>query len=537
MARNGLGLALAGLLVTAAPGAAPAEEDHAARHRPGTAPHTLGQVHFAVTCTPEAQARFDQAMKLQHSFWYQQAGEAFRSVRKADPGCTMAYWGEAMTLLLNPFGEPAPQNLQAGQALLAEAQRLGARSEREAGYIAALSEVFAGTEVPGHRARLARYEAAMAELHARYPEDHEAAILYALALDVAASPSDKTYAKQLRAAAILEEEFARQPQHPGVAHYLIHTYDVPPLAARGLPAALRYAGIAPDAPHALHMPSHIFTRVGQWQASVDTNHRSAEVARARSEVGDELHALDYMVYAYLQTAQDKAAGAVVGTLGGYTRRVTGNRAIPFALAAMPARYALERGDWAAAAALTPQESPYRYTTAMTHFARALGAARSGHFGQAADDLAALGRIAEELRPGDPYWAEQVSIQRLSAEGWVAFASGEHYRGLALLRQAAEREAKTEKAPVTPGPLAPARELLADALLESGEAAAALAEFERVQETEPNRFRAVFGAARAAEQAGRADEARQHYARLLEIAAGADTPRPELAMARRYLGRG
>ncbi len=244
-----------------------------------------------------------------------------------------------------------------------------------------------------------------------------------------------------------------------------------------------------------------------------------------------------MVYAYLQTAQDEAARGVVATLGSYTRTASGGRGVPFALAAMPARYALERGDWAAAAALAPQESEYRYTTAMTHFARALGAARLGRPGDAGDDIVALRRIAEELRPRDPYWAEQVAIQLLSAEGWAAFAAGDRMRGLDLLRQAAEREALTEKAPVTPGPLAPARELLAEALLAAGDGEAALVEFERVQATEPNRFRAVFGAARAAEQAGRAEVARRHYAHLLEIAARADAPRPELVQARRYLGQG
>jgi tetratricopeptide (TPR) repeat protein len=239
----------------------------------------------------------------------------------------------------------------------------------------------------------------------------------------------------------------------------------------------------------------------------------------------------------LQLARDGAARAIVDGLGAYAGAAFIRNAGPFALAAIPTRYALERGDWAAAAALVPRESPYRYLPAMTHFARALGAARGGWPDQASEDIAALGRIAEELRPRDPYWAEQVTIQRLSAEGWVAFAAGERERGLGLLRQAAEREALTDKAPVTPGPLAPARELLAEALLEAGDAAAALAEFERVQETEPDRFRAVAGAARAAERAGQAEAARRHYARLLEIAAAADAPRPELAQARRYLGRG
>lgn len=525
--RLGPALAVAGCLVLAS-SVVCADDDHAAHH---AAPAALGEVHFPVTCSPAAQERFDLAMKLEHSFWYRQAGEEFRNVRAADPGCAMALWGEAMTLLLNPFNGAVTKNLEAGQALLAEARRIGARSEREAGYIAALSEVFAGTDAPGHRARLERYEAAMAALHARFPEDSEAAILYALALNLAAAPTDKSFAKQLRAAEILEREFARQPQHPGVAHYLIHAYDVPPLAARGLPAALRYATIAPDAPHALHMPSHIFTRVGEWQASIDTNRRAGEAARAAGDQGEEFHTLDYMVYGYLQTGQDAAARAIVERLDGDKRATPGLRTIPFARAAIPARFALERGDWAAAAALQPLDSEFRYTTAMTHFARALGAARSGHPEAAAPDLAALERIVDELRPRDPYWTEQVSIQRLAAEGWTVFAAGERERGLSLLRQATDREALTEKAPVTPGPLAPARELLAEALLEAGDARAALAEFEREQVTEPNRFRAVAGAARAAERAGDRDLAQRYRVRLTEIAARADRgARPELAAA-------
>jgi len=524
-----LGLALC---PTPGPAQEQSSDDHAGQ--PSTA---LGEVHFPVACTPEAQARFDRAMLLQHSFWYQQAAEAFRRVREADPGCTMAYWGEAMTLLLNPFNAPTEPNLRAGQALLTEARRLGARSDREAGYIGALSEVFAGTDLPGHHARLERYEAAMGALHDRFPDDSEAAILYALALDIAASPADKTYARQLRAAEILEREFARQPLHPGVVHYLIHTYDVPALATRGIPAALCYADLAPAAPHALHMPSHIFTRVGQWQASIDTNRRAAAAARAGGELDDELHATDYMVYAYLQTGQDGAAGAIVADLDRYAGATLRRNAGPFALAAMPARYALKRGDWAAAASLTLRESEYRYVTAMTHYARAVGAARGGHPAEAGDDLAALVRIADELRPRDPYWAEQVSIQRLSAEGWAAFAAGDRDHGLDLLRQAAEREALSEKAPVTPGPLVPARELLAEALLEAGDPAAALAEFERVQKTEPNRFGAVAGAAQAAERAGDAAAARPHYAHLMEIAARADDgARPEIASARAYIAK-
>jgi tetratricopeptide (TPR) repeat protein len=486
-------------------------------HAHGAAPAGSG-IHFPVTCSPAAQQRFDRAMTLQHSFWYQAAGEGFRETRETDASCIMASWGEALTLLLNPFTPPTETNLQRGQALLAEARRIGAKSDREAGLIQALANVFATTDRPGHAARLRQYASAMEALHNRFPQDAEVAIQYGLALVISASPGDKTYANQLRAAAILDRESIRQPQHPGVAHYLIHTYDVPALAPRGLDAASRYADLAPDAPHALHMPSHIFTRVGAWQRSASTNARSAEVARHNREIDDELHAVDYMAYAYLQMAQDDAARQVMEQLARTdTSRVARNAGF-YTLAAVPARWALERGDWAAAAQLQPQPSSFSYTTAMGHFARVLGLARSGRPAEAAADIEALRGISAGLQSRDPYWADQVEIQRLVAEGWAGFAAGQQEAGLALLRQGSEREAKSEKHPVTPGWLAPARELYAEALLEAGQSAAALAEFEQVLTTEPNRFRAEAGAGRAAAAAGDAEAARRHYARLLEIAA-------------------
>ena len=500
------------------------------------APHAVSGIHFPVTCSPAAQQQFDQAMTLQHSFWYQAAGEGFRKTRQADADCVMASWGEALTLLLNPFTPPTEANLQRGQALLAEAQRIGAKSDREAGLIQALATVFATTDRPGHVARLRQYAGAMEALHNRFPQDAEVAIQYGLALVISASPNDKTYANQLRAAAILDREFTRQPQHPGVAHYLIHTYDVPALAPRGLDAASRYADLAPDAPHALHMPSHIFTRVGAWQRSASTNARSAEVARRNREIDDELHAVDYMAYAYLQMAQDDTARQVMEQLAQTdTSRVARNAGF-YTLAAVPARWVLERGDWAAAAQLQPQPSSFSYTTAMSHFARAIGLARSGRPAEAAADISVLREIAAGLTGRDPYWADQVEIQRMVAEGWSSVAAGQQEGGLALLRQASEREAKSEKHPVTPGWLAPARELYAEALLEAGQPAAALAEFEQVLTTEPNRFRAEAGAGRAAAAAGDAEVARRHYARLLEIAAQAQSARPELVVARQYLAQ-
>jgi hypothetical protein len=494
----------------------------------------LGMVHFPVTCTPEAQQAFDQAMKLQHSFWYQAAHDAFSEVLQRDSGCAMAYWGIAMTLLTNPFSPPPAKNLADGWAALEQARQLGTKSEREADYIAALSEFYRDAETKDHRTRVLAYEQAMAQLHARYPDDPEAAIYYALALNVAALPTDKTYAKQLEAAEILEAELVRQPDHPGVVHYLIHTYDYPPLAERGLEAAERYAELAASAPHALHMPSHIFTRVGHWDRSIETNRRSAEVARAAKEMNGELHARDYMVYAYLQSGRDEAARQAIAAAQQFAGAESASAAGPFALAAMPARFAMERGAWEEAADLTPQPSKFAFADAVTHFARAVGLARSGKPEAAAADVEALQRLAEDLRASNAYWAEQVDIQHMAAAAWIAYAEGKRDEALAMMNRAAEIEAGTEKHAITPGPLAPAREQLADMLLAADRPADALREFEAVQQVEPNRFRALAGAGRAAELAGDLAAAKRYYGQVVELTASADTSRPEIEAARAFV---
>jgi tetratricopeptide (TPR) repeat protein len=514
-------------------GQAQQPHDHAHGGTP-PAPAALGQVYFPVTCTPEAQAAFDEAMKLQHSFWYEAAGEAFRRVRARDPDCVMAYWGEAMALLVNPFTVTSAANLRQGRALLAEARRIGAKSERETGFIEALGELYGDEEPARHRARVGRYEQAMERLHARFPDEPEVAIHYALALTMAAPPTDKTYAKLLQAGELLQREADRQPQHPGIQHYLIHAYDVPTLAQRGLPAAERYAGLAEDAPHALHMPSHIFTRVGLWERSIETNRRSAETAQARKAVFDEVHALDYMVYGYLQTGQMEAARRTIAELPRFADWTAPAPIFAWALTVMPARYALERGAWEEAAALAPGQRTAPLVVANTHFARAVGAARAARPDAASADIEALKAAAAALRGSDPYWAEQTEILRLAAEGWVSFARGGRDEGLALLREAAEREGRTDKHPVTPGPLMPAREQLGDMLLLMDRPAEARREFEAVQETEPRRFRAVHGAARSAELAGDRVAARQYYAALVEIAPRADAGRPEIEQARAFL---
>ncbi|NNM71549.1 hypothetical protein [Enterovirga aerilata] len=501
----------------------------------GHAHQALGRVHFPVTCSAEAQPLFDEGMKLQHSFWYQAAADKFRAVLARDPSCVMAHWGYAMAQLNNPFSPPTPRNLAEGLKALEQAMTIGARTERERGYLEALLVFYRDHDTKDHRTRVAAYEKAMEGLAARFPDDPEARIFYALALNVAASPTDKTYAKPLKAAEILEAEWTRQPEHPGVAHYLVHTYDFPSLAERGLTAAERYAEIAPDAPHALHMPSHIFTRVGRWEQSVAMNARSAEAARKDASPSDELHAYDYMVYAQLQLGQVEAARRIIESAARYAVLPSSARnSAYFGLAAMPARFVMERGAWDEAAALTPRKSSFPYTEALTHFARAVAFARAGKPEEAGADIAALKAIAEGLRGRDGYWAEQVDIQRETAEAWAEFARGRREAALDGLRQAADRESRTEKHVITPGPLAPARELLAEMLLELDRPADAFREFLAVQKTEPNRFRAVYGAARAAELAGDPENAKRYYMQLTHLAAKADTGRPEIEAAKRYL---
>lgn len=527
----GLAVLAAGLALAAAPFANAQQQHSHAGHGP-----VLGEVHFPVSCNAEAQAAFDDAMKLQHSFWYQAADGMFRQALERDPSCAMALWGRALAVQDNPFIVPSAALLRQARAFLEQAKRLGPKTAREAGFIDALSLLHAGDDPAGHQARRVQYADAMERLQASLPDDPEVAIYTALALTAAAAPTDKTYARQLRAAALLEREFARQPQHPGAAHYLIHAYDVPALAERGLPAAERYAALAADAPHALHMPSHIFTRVGRWEESIETNRRSAETARAREAIFDEIHALDYMVYGYLQTGRPGAAKRVLDEMPRFGAWSPASPIFAYGLAAMPARYALERGAWEAAAALDTRRFNMPLADAVTHFARAVGAARAGRPDAATPDVEALKAAAAALQGRDAYWQEQTDILRVAAEGWVAFARGQRDQGIALLREATEREARTEKHPVTPGPLMPAREQLGEMLLLTGRHAEAQREFEAVQQTEPRRFRAVHGAGRSAELAGDKDAARGHYRNLLEIAARAETPNENLLAARAWLDR-
>ena len=500
-----------------------------------------GSVVFQTSCAPGVAPVFNRAVALQHSFWFAQAIDAFRKVLEADPSCAMAHWGIALSSWGNPFaGLRAPEQVSQGREAIRRAQATGTPTARERAYIDATAQLFSDDAPGTQRARTLAYAEGMAKVAREYPDDMEAQIFYALALTGTAEPSDKQYTAQLKAAAILEPLFAAHPTHPGLAHYIIHAYDHPPLAPKALDAARRYASLAPAVPHALHMPSHTFTRVGSWAESIETNRRSAEAARRSSTAGEELHALDYQAYAYLQTAQDEAARRVVERAQSLAAGADGVAigaagAGAFALAAIPARYALERGRWDEAAALQVRPAKTLYTQAMTHYARALGAARGGRPDAAVADLERMEALRAALAEGqDAYWAEQVGIQRRVAEAWVLYARGRKDDAIDALRRAADAEDATDKSAVSPGPLAPARELLGYMLLEAGRPADALPEFEASIAKEPNRFRGLYGAATAARQAGDAARARRYYAQLLDVAAAGDTARPELLEARGVL---
>ena len=495
----------------------------------------LGAVHFDTSCNEIAQRRFDRAMRYQHSFWYRQSQEIFEEALKADAKCAIAHWGVALSLLYNPHSPPPVENLPLGLAALQKGKALGAATERERDYIDALLVFYTDYDKIDHRARVQAYLKAIEALARRYPKDDEAQIAYAITLNVAASPADKTYANQLKGAAILKPILERQPRHPGVTHYLIHLHDYPPIAEKGLDAAKRYAEIAPAAPHAQHMPSHIFTRVGYWKESITSNLASARAAKLDKEWDDQMHGQDYLVYAYLQLADDKNARAIVDEMtavSGY-KRFGGF----YASAASNARYAVERGDWKGAAELQVKPSQFAYVDAVTHFARALGAARSGKPDAAQADTAKLAGLRDKLREAkDAYWSEVVDIQRQVAAAWALHAEGKHADALKAMSAAADAEDKTEKHPVTPGPLAPARELYGAMLLERGMAKEALAAFEATMAKEPNRYNGLAGAAQSAEKLGDKAKTKALYQKLVTLAGGSGTARRELVIARQFLAK-
>jgi tetratricopeptide (TPR) repeat protein len=514
-------------------------QDHA--HGPD---EKLGTVAFETSCTARAQTAFNRAVALLHSFEFPRAIEAFGATLKADPSCAIAEWGIALSRWTNPFavGIRGPAILQLGREAVARARTIGAKTERERAYIDAVAKLYTDADTTEQRVRMAAYRDAMAKVAATYANDMEATIFYALSLTAAASPTDTTFADQRKAGEMLERLIVNHPDHPGLAHYIIHSYDAPPLASKAIEAARRYAKIAPSAPHALHMPSHTFTRLGYWQESIDSNTAAGEASKRDKAVGEELHTMDYRMYAYLQTAQDRAARNMLDALPEVVSRFNpdapGSAAPPmsgfFAMAAIPARYALERGAWADAVKLEATPSKYPYTEALTHFARAIGAGRTGDAATARSSMERLQQLQQQLTDAkETYWALQVQIQARAATAWLLFAEKRHADALVEMRTAVTLEDGTEKAAITPGPLAPARELLGEMLLELNQPANARQEFEATLKKEPNRFRAVYGAARSSSQMGDQAAARRYYAQLVEICARADTPpRAELAEAKK-----
>lgn len=508
----------------------------------GMAPKDIGTVSFDNSCSPATKTRFNEAVALLHSFWFAEARAIFEGVLEADPDCAIAYWGIGLTHWGNPFaGQRSPQVIAAGKAAIDKGLATGSPTPREKGYIDAVAGLFSSADVTTQRARVVAYEAAMEKLAGEYKNDVEARIFWALAISQTALPTDKTFAQNLRAAEVLEPLYSKMPNHPGIAHYIIHTYDVPLLAPKALKAARAYADIAPAVPHALHMPSHTFTRVGSWKESVSTNIRSATEAEKTGGMGEALHAMDYQTYAYLQMGQDadarkvvERAAAAATTAPGAANATGAAGANSFALAAIPARYAMERGQWADAMALQPAPAPTTpYTEAITHFARAIGAARAGKPAEAAADIARLAAIRDrEIEMKDAYWSEQVDIQRRVAEAWVMYAEGRKAEGIAALSAAADAEDQTDKSAVTPGPLAPARELLGFMLLDANRPKDALVAFEAVTKKEPNRFLALYGAGKAAEATKQKSKARGYFKQIVEICEDAGTERPELQYARK-----
>lgn len=504
-------------------------------HEEGVKAEKVGQTQFAISCGDAAQKEFNYAVAVLHSFWYKEAEKTFTAFAEKYPDCALGYWGVAMSLYYPLWEPPKPEALKKGWAAIEKAKALSPKTERERDYIAALEVFYKDADKVDHRTRALAYQKAMEQVYRRYPQDREAAVFYSLTLLGTALPTDKTYANQLKAAKILEKVFAEQPEHPGAAHYLIHSYDYPPLASLGLLAARRYARIAPSVPHALHMPSHIFTRLGLWQEAIASDRNSAAAAQKVGSVFEQLHAMDYMMYAYLQGAQDREARRVLEERNSLAQRPPENLAAAYALVATPARYTLERGRWTEASTLEPVASNYPSTEAVTYFARALGAARSGDITGARKNIEKLQSLRNTLiEAKQRYWADQVEIQRQEALAWLAKAEGENDEALKLMRAAADLEDSTEKHPVTPGAIVPARELLGELLLELKQPRQALTEFETSLKVSPNRFHGLYGAARAAELSGNSEKASAYYTQLVKLCERADSPRPELQKAKRFL---
>lgn len=527
---------------------ASAQEDHS-QHQHGVA--GLGTIDFPTSCSAAAQQSISRATAMLHSFGYEESRVTYHAAAKADPSCAMAWWGVARTWYHPIWAPPSPEELKQGAAALDRAFALDPKTTRERDYIQALAVFYKDWQSVDHATRAKNYEKALAGVCDRNPADDEAAIFHALQLVAIGylDPTDKTYSWQKQGSAILNQVLPRHQDHPGVAHYIIHAVDYPSLAELGLKAARAYVKIAPDSPHALHMPSHIFTRLGLWDDSITSNIASAKSAIAQSQrlhggggSFDQLHAVDYLVYAYLQEARDTSARKALAEMEAITTLDEDQFAAAYAFAASPARWVLERQDWKAAAALElkPAWFPwdrYRNVEALVHYARAIGAARGGDVDTARRETNEIAGIRKALPATRDYdWSGSIGAQWEAANALIVWAEGKQEEGLRLLRTAADDEDAVDKHPVTPGALLPVREMLADLLQEKGTASDALKEYEAVLKIAPRRFRATAGAAKAADKAGDKTKARAYATQLREIGANAETSRPELEWARGYLAR-
>jgi hypothetical protein len=510
----------------------------------------LGRVNFPISCSAEAQAQFNRGVALLHSFFFPETHKAFSAITAKEPSCAMAYWGLAISQRPNPLVGPfADDVLQRGFEAIENARAAPQKTRRESDWIEALAHFYENYRALPQQARTLKYEAAMAALHARYPDDVEAAIFYALALNEAADPGDKTYARQLKAAALLEKLEATYPEHPGIPHYVIHSYDYPELAERGVFAAARCAQLAPAAPHALHMPSHIFSTLGMWHEVIKADRASDDLivsytAQINPKSADppanpaRYHSLDFLVNAYLQLAQDKQAKLIVDLRNRISEfpanfRYTGHTAY----AAIPVRYAFERGAWTEAAALDIPRTPFAQAEAISWFGRAIGAARIGNIGSATEALERLRALkARLLASNDEYWAGQSEIQEKAATAWIALHEGRTEEAVRTMRHAADLEDRSGKHVAMENRLSPMRELLGEMLLEAKQATAALKEFELSLRSSPNRYRSLAGAAKVAKQLGLEEQARRHYQALASLGVSADSDRPDLAAARQFLAR-
>jgi tetratricopeptide (TPR) repeat protein len=485
-----------------------AQEDH---NHPE--PEKLGTVSFSISCKPGTQQEFNRGVALLHSFAYAVAEKAFREVAERDPQCAIAHWGIAMTHF-HQLWDPARSfsNISLDQEEIRRTQEIKAVSKRERTFIDALALLYQNAPSVPYRARATNYELAMKSLAAEYPNDAEAQVFYALALLSNASPSDKTHVKQKQAADILEPLYRTFPQHPGIPHYLIHAYDNAELAPKGLAAARAYSKIAPSAPHALHMPSHIFTRLGLWDESIASNTAAKNAAHHEGDVGEELHAMDYLVYAYLQSGRDNEANRLIQQMQSMHNLNGSDFKIEYAATAMPIRYAVERRQWKDAVNIVPPpQGALPQVVATTVWARGLGLARTGNALEAHGEIDRLGQIEEHLHAADnEYWATQVKIMKFELMAWSSQAENKPEEALALLRNAADAEDAVEKLPVTPGPIVPAREQLGFLLLEQKNPDAASNEFRMVLTTSPGRRGSLQGAAQASNHPGQTAASSDRY---------------------------